>query len=203
MFFPPRDGVAVAPRASLHGGEGPPNGAALVCLALTCLAVGSCAGDVMPTAPPPATTDVVAVLPRARHLATYPCMAQCHQRLAPNPTPRELREFHIRRRPNHGPTIEWCPFCHHEPDLDRLRLINGATVSLDEAYVLCGQCHAEKLRDWRRGVHGSQTGEWLGVHVRRSCTLCHDPHAPHRRPIESLPPPRRERQHAREVRHVD
>ena len=35
-------------------------------------------------------------------------------------------------------------------------------MSFAESYVLCGQCHGEKLRDWRAGVHGRRTGQWNG-----------------------------------------
>ena len=44
-----------------------------------------------------------------------------------------------------------------------LHLASGERVPFDESYRLCGQCHGEKQRDWRAGVHGRRTGEWNGA----------------------------------------
>ncbi len=135
----------------------------------------------------------VTVMPRVPHLATFPCMQRCHTDRAPNPTPREMREFHTGRVLRHGPTIRNCDFCHPSGELDHLRLINGDAVSFNESYRLCGQCHGEKLRDWEHGVHGSQSGSWAGARLRRACTVCHDPHAPQRPQFDPIPPPQRDR----------
>ncbi len=135
----------------------------------------------------------VTVLPRVPHLATYPCMRRCHDNRAPDPTPREMREFHTGRVLRHGPTLRSCDFCHRTGDLDHLRLISGDAISFDESYRLCGQCHGEKLRDWEHGVHGSQSGSWAGARMRRACTVCHDPHAPKRPLFDPLPTPDHDR----------
>ncbi len=154
--------------------------------------VAACADRPRALAPPPDAGAVV-VLARTPRLATYPCMERCHARRVADPTVREMREFHTGRVLHHGPTLRWCDACHSLADLDRLRLFTGDTVSFDESYRLCGQCHAEKLRDWNRGIHGSQTGSWSGARARRSCTACHDPHAPQRPTFDPLPPPTHDR----------
>ena len=138
-------------------------------------------------------TQTIQVVPRTPLIATFSCMAQCHSRLAPNPAQRELRTFHVDKRLNHGQTLTWCTFCHQDDQLDSLHLINGTLVPFDEAYRVCAQCHEERYRDWTRGVHGSTTGSWRDVGVRRSCPTCHNPHDPHRGQFEALPPPARER----------
>jgi hypothetical protein len=129
----------------------------------------------------------VAVVARTPYLSAWPCAQGCHARRAPDPTPRALREFHVGRVLQHGPTLRWCGACHPSEDLDHLRLVTGEAVSFDEAFRLCGQCHAEKHRDWERGIHGAQSGSWAGVRRRRSCVLCHDPHAPQRPAFDPLP----------------
>jgi hypothetical protein len=164
-------------------------------------ALAGCSRDRSPArraAPPSATVQVV---PRTPSIATYSCTRLCHARLTPNPTQRTLSAFHTDKRLAHGATLTWCVFCHQDDDLDRLRLIGGETVSFDESYRVCAQCHAERHRDWTRGVHGSTTGSWRDVAQRRSCTACHNPHDPHRAPFNALPPPSRERGHEPESHH--
>ena len=62
-------------------------------------------------------------------------------------------------------------------------------VSFDESYLLCGQCHGEKYRDWRAGVHGRRSGSWNGHKTYLLCAHCHNPHQPHFQPIEPKPAP--------------
>lgn len=150
-------------------------------------------------APPPSAT--VTIVPRTPSIATYSCMQRCHVRLAPNPTRRELVEFHTDKRLAHGTTLTWCTFCHQDDNLDQLRLIDGSLVSFDDGHRVCSQCHAERYRDWTRGIHGVTTGSWRDVAQRRSCTACHNPHDPHRTQFNALPPPSRERGREQEDHH--
>jgi hypothetical protein len=131
---------------------------------------------------------MVRVVARTPLLSAWPCSEGCHARRAPDPTRRPLREFHAGRALNHGPTLRWCDACHPPDDLDRLRLLGGDRVTFDNADQLCGQCHAERHRDWSRGIHGAQSGSWAGPTLRRNCAACHDPHAPQRPMFNPLPP---------------
>lgn len=131
----------------------------------------------------------VTIAARSRSIPTFPCMERCHTGRAADPRPRAMREFHIGKELRHGATLTWCDRCHDPRDLDRLRSLTGAPIAFDDASTLCGQCHAEKHRDWARGMHGIQTGSWLHARVRRSCVACHDPHAPQRPRFEALPRP--------------
>lgn len=159
---------------------------------LLAFAAGAC-GCARPTrerARARVTADAsVTVAARSTSTPTFPCMARCHTARAANNQPRALREFHAGKVLRHGATLTWCDRCHDPRDLDRLRLLTGASVAFDEASTLCGQCHAEKHQDWSRGIHGAQTGSWLNARVRRSCVACHDPHDPHRPHFEALPRP--------------
>ena len=159
------------------------------CALLAALA-GAC-GDKARALRPAPDGGSVTVLARAAQIATYPCMERCHAQRAPDPTPRAMREFHTGRVLNHGPTIRACSFCHDSGDLDRLRLITGEHVSFDEAYRVCGQCHGEKLRDWRAGVHGRRTGDWNGHKKYLLCANCHNPHQPRFKAIDPKPAPQR------------
>jgi len=127
--------------------------------------------------PPPPFTDGI-----------FPC-SDCHAGMEPNLTRRELTDEHTEIHLEHGPRDRWCFDCHNPTDRDQLRLASGALVPFTESYRLCGQCHGEKLRDWRAGVHGKRTGEWDGVRQYLLCAHCHNPHSPHFKPLAPKPPP--------------
>jgi hypothetical protein len=115
----------------------------------------------------------------------FPC-SQCHDpKVAPpNKTRRELG-FHSDAEAgepaavfDHDSEHRWCVDCHDLQDRDRLRLANGDTIPFTESYRLCGQCHGDKFRDWRVGVHGKRIGRWDGQKVYFLCVNCHNPHTP-------------------------
>ena len=54
---------------------------------------------------------------------------------------------------------------------------------------VCGQCHGDKYRDWKAGVHGKRTGYWNGKKQYLLCVHCHNPHQPHFKPLKPMPPP--------------
>ena len=64
-------------------------------------------------------------------------------------------------------------------------------MPFEESYRLCGQCHGEKFRDWRAGVHGRRTGYWNGHKQYLLCAHCHNPHQPRFKPLAPKPAPRR------------
>jgi len=128
--------------------------------------------------PPPPFTDGI-----------FPC-SSCHADMPVNRERRELTDFHFDIELKHDEEHRWCLDCHDAEDRDVLHLASGQKVSFDESYMLCGQCHGEKLRDWRAGVHGRRTGEWNGHKRYLLCAHCHNPHQPRFRPIEPKPAPR-------------
>ncbi|HYD43081.1 MAG TPA: cytochrome c3 family protein [Anaeromyxobacter sp.] len=107
----------------------------------------------------------------------FPC-SQCHAELPRNAERRELA-FHEEQQSvlAHGPE-RWCLDCHDVANRDVLHLTSGAPVPFTESYRLCGQCHGDKLRDWRAGIHGKRVGRWDGAKTYFLCVNCHDPHAP-------------------------
>ena len=101
----------------------------------------------------------------------FPC-TDCHANLPPNPVKRVLTEWHedISAMFNHDSENRWCLDCHDLNNRDSLRLASGKLLDFKESYKLCGQCHGEKYRDWKVGVHGKRTGEWNGQ--KRIFALC-------------------------------
>jgi len=123
----------------------------------------------------------------------YPC-SDCHKDLVPNPVKRELTEMHddISAMFNHDKENRWCTDCHDLKNRDYLKLASGKLLDFKESYKLCGQCHGEKLRDWKVGVHGKRTGQWNGKKEYLLCVHCHNPHSPKFRELTPEPPPIRQ-----------
>jgi len=123
----------------------------------------------------------------------YPCN-DCHANFAPNPVKRNLVQWHddISAMFNHDNENRWCLDCHDLKDRNYLRLASGKLLDFKESYKLCGQCHGEKYRDWKFGVHGKRTGEWNGKKEYLLCVNCHNPHSPKFKELTPLPPPVRE-----------
>ena len=121
---------------------------------------------------------------RRQHTLTfYPC-AQCHKFWKTNPVPHELAPVH-RVGLNHGQDRFWCLTCHDDENRDLLRTERDGKISFDESWRLCGQCHANRQKDWYFGAHGKRINGWQGEAERYNCTHCHNPHFP---PFEAKAP---------------
>ena len=129
--------------------------------------------------PPPFSSDDI-----------FPC-SSCHDDSEVDTRKRELTDFHEEIELYHGTRERWCFDCHNPDNRDVLRLAGGELVPFTESYRLCGQCHGDKYRDWKVGVHGKRTGEWDGKKQYLLCAHCHNPHTPHFEPIAPMPPPER------------
>ena len=121
-------------------------------------------------------------------LGIYPC-SNCHGMMPVNPNRRELTGFHTDIVLHHDEENRWCLDCHDAENRDRLHLASGEPVAFEESYRLCGQCHGEKYRDWRAGVHGRRTGDWNGHKSYLLCAHCHNPHEPRFQPLIPEPAP--------------
>jgi hypothetical protein len=121
----------------------------------------------------------------------FPC-SDCHDPELPVKTKRRaLTAAHQDVVLEHDAEHRWCLDCHDTADRDQLHLASGEKLPFEESYKLCGQCHGDKYRDWRAGVHGRRTGHWDGEKQYLLCVHCHDAHSPHFKPLEPMPPPRR------------
>jgi len=131
-----------------------------------------------PEVPPPPLSDGI-----------FPC-SECHKSLPVNRTRRKL-EFHDEIQLKHDEQNRWCLDCHNADNRDVLHLASGELVPFNESYRLCGQCHGEKYRDWRAGVHGRRIGDWNGHKQYLLCPNCHNPHQPRFKSLEPKPAPSR------------
>ena len=118
----------------------------------------------------------------------FPC-SDCHAEMEPNPKRRELVEMHDDIVLHHAEGQRWCLDCHNLEDRDKLRLVSGEVIPFSESYRLCGQCHGDKYRDWKVGIHGKRTGYWNGEKQYLLCAHCHNPHSPRFKSVEPMPPP--------------
>lgn len=140
------------------------------------------------TAPPKGHEEHLEVPPPPFTEGIFPCSG-CHASMTPNRTRRTLTDFHTDIVLAHDAEHRWCLDCHDADDRDVLHLASGEKVPFEESYRLCGQCHGEKLRDWRAGVHGRRTGEWNGRKKYLLCANCHNPHRPRFEPLAPKPAP--------------
>jgi hypothetical protein len=138
----------------------------------------------------PGVTEQIAVAPPPFSDGIFPCN-DCHKDQKPNPVRRKLVDFHddISEMFNHDSQNRWCLDCHDLNNRDSLRLASGKLLDFKESYKLCGQCHGDKLRDWKVGVHGRRTGEWNGKKQYYLCVSCHNPHSPIFKSLKPEPPP--------------
>jgi Cytochrome c7 and related cytochrome c len=120
----------------------------------------------------------------------FPC-SDCHNQkdLPPNRTRRKLEDAHDDIVLKHDEEHRWCLDCHDADNRDRLHLASGEAVPFEESYQVCGQCHGEKYRDWRAGVHGRRIGDWNGAKQYLLCVHCHSPHQPRFKPLAPQPAP--------------
>jgi cytochrome c553 len=163
-------------------------------LALLALGAGAAAAGEPRTAAPrqdaePSPGEIQAQPPPFSE-GIFPC-SQCHDRPG-DPTRRELG-FHddVQGMFRHDSRNRWCLDCHDNQNRDVLRLASGAHVPFTESYRLCGQCHGDKYRDWRAGVHGKRVGMWNGQKTYYLCVNCHNPHSPRFQPLKPEPRPAR------------
>lgn len=133
--------------------------------------------------------EEIAVAPPPFSDGIFPCN-DCHKFQKPDPVRRKLTWHEdITEIFNHDSQNRWCLDCHDLNQRDSLRLASGKLLDFKESYKLCGQCHGDKLRDWKVGVHGRRTGEWNGKKEYFLCVSCHNPHSPKFQKIKPEPPP--------------
>lgn len=145
--------------------------------------------QVMPQSDPKLSEEIAVSPPPFDDEYIFPC-SECHADMEVNPQPRIL-EMHeeIVESFTHDNENRWCLDCHDANTRDSLRLASGKLLDFKESYKLCGQCHGDKLRDWKVGVHGKRTGDWNGPKQYLLCVHCHNPHSPHFKKLSPEPPP--------------
>ena len=145
------------------------------------------AAPALPAEPAPLRVEVP---PPPFSEGVFPC-TECHveKDLPTNRTRRPLVDAHDDVVLKHDEEHRWCLDCHDADNRDRLHLASGEPVPFEESYRLCGQCHGEKYRDWRAGVHGRRVGQWNGAKEYLLCVHCHSPHQPRFKALQPKPAP--------------
>jgi hypothetical protein len=153
------------------------------------------------------------VTPRKEKLAKYPC-TKCHDNSFVDRRVRPMVEDHRDLVFDHGGGRFWCyEACHSGRNIDALVSLRGRPIDYDASYKVCGQCHAQREKDWHFGGHGKRAGAWNAARdipltaaellvtererigtwrngrVLLNCTACHDPHSPSIKPFTPSPPP--------------
>lgn len=137
----------------------------------------------------PSPGEIQAVAPPFSE-GIFPC-SDCHEGSG-NPERRELEAHEdVQAIFTHDSAHRWCLDCHDNENRDVLRLASGAHVPFTESFRLCGQCHGDKYRDWRAGIHGKRIGLWNGPRTYFLCVHCHNPHSPRFAAMTPEPPPQR------------
>ena len=147
-------------------------------------------GSATPGSGNSATNDTppLAVAPPPFTKGIFPC-SECHKPEDKiNRTPHVV-DAHDDIVFEHDAQHRWCLDCHDAQQRDKLRLASGALLDFRESFKLCGQCHGDKLRDWKAGEHGKRIGSWDGEKLYMLCVNCHNPHSPRFKPIKPMPPP--------------
>jgi hypothetical protein len=141
-----------------------------------------------PAAAGPAKDDIQVPAPPFTE-GIFPCTS-CHDNKTQK-VDRKRRQLamHDEIVLKHGPESRWCLDCHDPLERDKLHLVSGDKIPFTVSYQLCGQCHGDKIRDWRVGIHGKRTGSWNGAKQYLLCVHCHNPHSPRFKHLKPMPPP--------------
>lgn len=115
---------------------------------------------------------------RIPHLKRYPC-SSCHDNQMKGTSPARFQATHADIVLKHANTgVLQCKSCHNAQSMNDLRTPAGLSVSMNESHLLCASCHSRQAKDWAGGSHGKRETFWHGTRVIRTCTGCHNPHAP-------------------------
>ncbi|MGZ3694652.1 MAG: hypothetical protein ACXWQO_10755 [Bdellovibrionota bacterium] len=136
-------------------------------------------------------TPAVPLEERTAKMEKFPC-SSCHTGF-PRKTAQNLRlplqKEHRNLVFQHMNDPKKCALCHAEKEPNKLVLLDGATISMNESPQLCGQCHGPIYLDWKEGIHGKRFGKGTAKNVKFLCVACHDPHSPKFKKMKSDPPP--------------
>ena len=86
---------------------------------------------------------------------------------------REHNDYPLR----HSKSEMSCNSCHDINNFNFLKSSKELSASFENSSPVCQRCHSEVFRDWRQGIHGKRSGEWMGKKIQNQCIDCHDPHS--------------------------
>ena len=81
----------------------------------------------------------------------FPC-TDCHgEDQPPDPRVRILEEEHDTIKLVHGAGRFWCLTCHDTQNRDNLVSLKSQKITFTDSYLLCGQCHFQRQKDFFYG----------------------------------------------------
>lgn len=118
---------------------------------------------------------------RSLQLKAFPC-SNCHSKpldqLSEGRRDTE-KKAHWDIRLKHGNDVTMnCFTCHNKAKFDELISLTGMSMSFNESYAQCAQCHSTQFNDWAGGAHGKRLVGWIPPKLMNTCTNCHNPHKP-------------------------
>lgn len=118
---------------------------------------------------------------RSSQIKSFPC-TNCHS--------KPVEQLSLGRKENerkahwditviHGnDEVMNCFTCHNKSTPNELVSLTGKSISFDESFKVCNQCHSTQYKDWIGGSHGKRLGGWAPPRIINTCTSCHNPHKP-------------------------
>ncbi len=123
---------------------------------------------------------VFSIPERKSHIKSFNC-TECHskpltemQKMNPK---YKSSHWNIELKHANSHAME-CVTCHTANNMDELHSLTGKTISFDQSYQVCAQCHSQQFNDWKGGAHGKRLGGWAEPVVKNGCVNCHNPHRP-------------------------
>ncbi|MBI2609265.1 MAG: hypothetical protein HYW47_06680 [Deltaproteobacteria bacterium] len=115
------------------------------------------------------------------------CHLQKQKRFVPA-TKKTVRE-HSDKKLKHGNIEMSCNHCHDIAHRNYLRSTPSHPASFENSSPVCAQCHEDRHKDWKNGIHGHRIGEWNGNQIQFHCIDCHNPHNVSFKKMEARPAP--------------
>ena len=127
---------------------------------------------------------------RSSKLENFPC-SSCHKTYSVEKLQLPLTKDHRTLVFRHMKDETKCLLCHSQEEPDKLVLLDGAKISLNQSPQLCGQCHGPVYLNWKEGIHGKRFGKGTPKNQKLLCASCHNPHSPKFKKMQADPPPHR------------
>ncbi len=116
---------------------------------------------------------------RVDKITSYAC-TECHTKdLSQMQSHNAVKKAHWDIKLSHAnEDVMNCATCHNTSNLDELKNNTAKTISFNQSYQLCAQCHSKQVDDWKGGAHGKNLSGWQSKRVSKLCVECHNPHDP-------------------------
>ncbi|MEP1033498.1 cytochrome c3 family protein [Ekhidna sp.] len=116
---------------------------------------------------------------RIQQMTKFPC-SNCHTKSV-----EELKKLnngvsaHLNIQLAHAHPVSMnCMTCHNMDKPDVLTSLTKTSISFDQSYQQCAQCHSTQFKDWEGGAHGKRLRGWLPPRISQTCVGCHNAHKP-------------------------